>query len=459
MTQEKIDQAPPPPTPLVAPQSHPAVMARPVSLVSLASAASSSPFSGSSESAESIAATAASLTNHAAQPPAAVVSNNLDLPSSARGSVHILWSVSDVPFPSSLSPSFVLERVHRIAETYGAISTFKVISQYDAGTGGGLSMPLKQCLHDHGVEIEEVYSRSPQQSSSIDLAIMTNLLRISINEVEQQTQQLYQGRGGGHSSSVRGSTLILLANQEEFARALHVLRRSNRFVDVVLIYHQQANSTTLLPNAQPVSLIRHATISFEWSQLLRHGLSPQTILRFDATRSIAPAANTPPPMQQQPMMHERRDMHTRSSSSKDLPSLAPSHHHGGSGSSGSFSMLSSSAASSGFNSRASTPSSGRSSNALLPSSNFSFGSSASSSRSSSISSHPSIDSQLSTSSSAAATTAGGRTLMGGTIDVAPNAFDSNTTNIGELSVELKLERLSPKLKAMVLAMKSVLQCQ
>jgi hypothetical protein len=435
---------------LPAPVPQPTFLTRPSSFHSLASSpASASPSSfGSSTSLSSSGGEsadsggAATGTQTPSHPPQAHQTESGGTAGVSRGSVHIVWSIADVPFPSSLPPAYAIDRVQRIAESYGSIATFKVISPSETndrgGHGGGsstLSMSLKKCLHDHGIELEEVYRQA--HTSSLDLAVLTNILRISIGEVEQQVQSQYQHRGG-NASVGRGSTLILLANQEEFSRALHVLRRSNRFIDVVVIYHHatQPTGNALLPMQahEPISLIRHATVSFEWSQLLRHGLPSSQAILFDQPRPIAPHPTGG-------HAHDRRE-HMRSTSLKDLPSLVQSHHHG---SSGSYSLASS--GSSGYNSRSSTPLSSRSSSALLPS-NFSFASTTNS-RSSSISSHPSIDSQASSSSSS------GRSMMGAVLDVTP-AFDSNSTNLGELSVELVLERLQPKVRAMVLAFKSVL---
>lgn len=460
--------------PVMMPQSHsqPVYMTRPSSLVSLASSvsvsASPNPMGSntslsSGESNESLGS--AGVPGVGPMPVGVPMTSTPSVPASTRGAVHVLWNVADVPFPTSLPPAYTIDRVHRIAESYGPIATFKAVCYSDLAGGdrvpggvgpaaGVLTMPVKKCLHEHGVELEEVYRQA--HTNSIDLAVMTNILRVAIVEVESQVQSQWQrgGSGGVSGSGGRPSTLILLASQEDFGRALHVLRRSTRFVDVIVIYHQPGVGTggALLPTYahEPVSLIRHATVSFEWSQLLAHGLPAHTSIAFDQARQfgVSPSLPVGP-------SSDRKEAHMRSASLKDLPSMVQSHRHVGSGS---YSHLPS-AVSSAYTSRSSTPSSARSS--ALPS--VAGFTSIGNSRSSSISSFPTSESQGGTVVAAGSNTVApaaapstGRSMMGAVLDVTP-AFDANTTSLSELSVELRLERLAPKVRAMVLAFKSVLQ--
>ena len=340
---------------------------------------------------------------------------------SQRGTVHIVWSLQDVPLPTSLAPSYAIDRVHRIAESYGSIATFKAIAPNDpnilSGAGAGLLPTMKRCLHTHGVELEEVYSPSNATTNSIDMAIMTNLLRIGMSEVEQQLQAL---------SVTGGSTLILLSNQEELSRALHILRRSSRFTNVVIIYFQRGSH---MPSThhEPIALIRHATVSFEWSELMRHGLPSHTVIEFEQSRIL----DTKVPL---------------------LPSL-PTHRSNmssGSYSIGSSIVSSTSSMASTPSSRVPTPLGGQSSTGLqLNGSSFNF----IRSRASSISA---ASSSLESEASSSASSPSGRSLMGATLSVTP-ALDSNTTSLSELSVELMLERLPTKIRTMVIAFKTVLE--
>lgn len=360
-----------------------------------------------------------------------------EMPFNPRGTVHIVWSMTDVPLPSSCPPTYAIDRVHRIAEAYGCIASFKVIAINDSVGGNNLTHATKKILHDHGIELEEVYALG-----SIDLAIMTNLLRIGMAEVEQQIQVQH------HSRVSTGSTLILLSNQEELSRALHVLRRSSRFTNVVVIWHHRPVGHLLPLSAhEPISLIRHATISFEWSHLLKHGLPPHTVLQFEQPTMTMPMIGA--------RMMPAKDqtlLPARSSMTKDIFTFAQP---GRPPSTGTIYPNAPSTGSSTFHSRSTTPSSCRSlvgsavgtPNSSLVSNTFNFGTPATNSRSSSISSLPSIDS---------ASAMGGRSMMGAVLDVVP-ALDSDTTNIGELSVELMIERLPAKVKAMVIAFKTVLE--
>lgn len=333
------------------------------------------------------------------------------------GSVHVLWDVVHVPFPSSLPPSFTIERVQRMAEAYGTLVSIKALcfsSEYgERGHGrDGLPLHLKRSLHEHGVEVEEVFrgERSAAAAShSLDLALLANVLRIGMGETEQQMQRSKMEGGAARS------TLLLLANQDDFGRALHVLRRSGRF-DVVVVYHL-APTNALLPSHEPVGLLRHASASFEWSAVLRQALAPNAVISFESLRG---QRDHPP--------------HSRSSY-KDLTALG--HHHAPSG------ELSYN--SSALNSRASTPTSTRSSTFGA---GFSGQATPSFSRASSLSSRQSVDltPQANT---------GGRAQMGALLSV-PSTLDSNTTNLAELTLELQLERMSPQLRAMLMAFKSVL---
>jgi hypothetical protein len=353
-------------------------------------------------------------------------------PPTLRHPVFVVWDLTSVPLPVSPSMSWCLERVHALADSHGFTASFKCLALAESPAAGGLSLTARKALADHNVELEEV-SKSVAGGGGVDLAVLTSILN---SLVAAQLQ-------------ARVSALVLLSNQEALARSLHLLRRSKLFDAVVLVHHsphqqQQGYGAPLLPspispNDAPQALIRNATIAHEWSALLRQGLPPMAGIVF-----------APPPRGSTPLHSNdgRRSsgsigMHSRSGSFKDasalLNSTSPSfgrqqqpQHMSPYGS------ANTSAASSGFVSRAATPTAGSAGGRF---------SSASSSRSGSIS--------LTPGGSPPAGDGSNRSSMGSALTVPPT-FESSSTAISDLSVELMLERLPPQARSFVLAFRSVL---
>jgi hypothetical protein len=354
-------------------------------------------------------------------------------PGMDRGGVHVVWDLHSTPFPPGLNPLLVVKALINFADTHGFIKSFKAVCPAESR----FPLPCRAALADQSVEVEEV------ATPKINVAILTHLLRISIGETEQQCHT----RVGHHSRSSPPSlptTLLLLTACEDVAPAVSVLRASRRFTDVVLVYSSHACPPRI---GEPISLTRHATTSIEWHNLLHHSLT------------TLPAAALTPPLEAGGQALQQR-MGVGPGVQMGAPPIL--------GDVSAMSSVTSSAASSPMlvpvpPSAPAVPGGGapmhvRSMGASQPSSrNSSISSVASLGVSTSIVPTPSNPNQTTaaTAAAAAAAAASGRSQMGALLDVTP--LDDNSTSINDLSIELQLERLHPRMRALVMALKSVLQ--
>lgn len=183
---------------------------------------------------------------------------------SPRHAVHIIWDIEHVGVPSGASEVWVINSLVALAERecQGYVESFVACCHE-----GYLDLKTKRELQDSGVAIEEVHSRRPT-----DNYILTRLLALSLqlslhrnasspnNAMPSLLQLAGTSSSYNNTSAAARPILIMITGERDLARALHIIRQSSIFQEIVLLHPPMHDSGEVLRQA--------ATQAVEWLSFL-----------------------------------------------------------------------------------------------------------------------------------------------------------------------------------------------